>query len=325
VALAVGSMLQILLGRPLTLGMVRTINTGSSRRDMQCFVLGVPLLGLWLGFVGLHHFLGRTCFSRAPSWDVLVGAALPLGMGLIASGALLLGVGRLVLLACVVTRGSLPAGPRLQGLTDDLAHRLGAARTRVLLRASDRPLAFAFGLWQPTVLLSTWMVEHLDSRELEAVLAHELEHVARHDSLVVWLATILRDAFFYLPPCRAAYLQLQREKELACDDLAVSATHRPLAMASALAKVWLHATEGPRAARFGKVQSMVGDGELIDGRLERLLAQPRPAGGLPCSHRGAIRAGLPMLVGLLLLEAVTVVLILASMGCGPALWLEKLV
>ncbi len=84
----------------------------------------------------------------------------------------------------------------------------------------------------------TWMIEHLDRRELEAVLAHELEHAARHDSLVIWFATVLRDAFFYLPTSRVAYHQLQHEKELACDDLAVGVTHWPLALASALAKAW---------------------------------------------------------------------------------------
>ena len=57
-------------------------------------------------------------------------------------------------------------------------------------------------------------------------------------SLVIWFATVLRDAFFYLPTSRVAYHQLQHEKELACDDLAVGVTHWPLALASALAKAW---------------------------------------------------------------------------------------
>ena len=52
----------------------------------------------------------------------------------------------------------------------------------------------------------------------------------------MWLATVLRDAFFYLPTSWAAYRQLSHEKELICDDLAIGSTHRPLALASALAR-----------------------------------------------------------------------------------------
>ncbi|GHO95812.1 hypothetical protein KSF_058600 [Reticulibacter mediterranei] len=53
---------------------------------------------------------------------------------------------------------------------------------------------------------------------------HELEHVARRDYLIMFLATVLRDAFFYMPTSWIAYRQLQREKELVCDDLTVGVT-----------------------------------------------------------------------------------------------------
>jgi beta-lactamase regulating signal transducer with metallopeptidase domain len=194
----------------------------------------------------------------------------------------------------------------------------------VLLYVYDRPLALTCGLFRPTVLLSTWMVEHLDRRELEAVLAHELEHVARRDYLVTWLATMLRDAFFYLPTSWAAYRQLQQEKELACDDLAAGATHRPLALASALAKVWQHAVEGPRFARLGTAQSLTGVDESINDRIERLLATPQPLPKTAPVRIGMWSGSIAALVGLLVLEAANVAIMLTLMGCGPALLLGKL-
>src|SRR3546814_9657752 len=48
---------------------------------------------------------------------------------------------------------------------------------------ADRPLALTFGFRRPTVLLSDWMVRCLDVHELESVLAHEVGHVVRRDSL----------------------------------------------------------------------------------------------------------------------------------------------
>ncbi len=322
--LGLSSTLLVVLGSYLTFGLLRRLGDWSQRRAVQCFVLAVPVVSLGLGLGGLHHFAGRACLRDAPSWDSLLGVALPVGMGLIALGALAWGVARLALMQRVVARQSISAGSQLQALADELAERLGTVRPRLRLCASARPLALTCGLFRPTILLSTWMVEHLDRRELEAVLAHELEHVARRDYLVVWLATMLRDAFFYVPTSWAAYRQLQQEKELACDDLAVGATHRPLAMASALAKVWQHAVGGAQFAQFGTAQHLVGEGESINDRIERLLTTPGPVVSRQRSRIGTVAMSLPALVGLLLLEAANVAFMLALMGCGPALLLGRL-
>jgi Zn-dependent protease with chaperone function len=323
--LGLSSTLFVMLGAFLTLGILQCVGSWSQRRSIQCLVLAVPIVSLLLGIGGLHHFTGRACLSQAPSWDSLLGVALPLGMGAIAFGALSLGVTRLALMTCMVARSGVLADPELQSFTDDLARRLGSPRCRVLLRVYNRPLAFTSGIFRPTVLLSIWMVEHLDRRELEAVLAHELGHVARRDYLVIWLATVLRDAFFYVPTSWAAYRQLVHEKELACDDAVVGTTHRPLALASALAKVLLHAVEEPQLARFGIAQPLVRMDESVNGRIERLLATPQPAtSAFRTSKKNSLRISLLALAGLLMLEIVNFSLMLTLMGCGPALLLGKL-
>ena len=322
--LGLSSMILVMLGSFLILSMLRHLGDWSRRRDVQSLVLLMPMVSLGLGLVGLHHFSGRTCLRNAPSWDYMLGMGLPLVMGLIALGALCLGILRLVLMTQVLTRRSMLASPELQSLANHLAERLGAARSDVRLCIYDRPLAFTYGLWRPKIILSTWMIDHLDRREFEAVLAHELEHVVRRDYLVIWLATILRDAFFYVPTSWSAYRQLQHEKELACDDRAVGTTHRPLALASALAKVWQHAIEGSQFAQFGKAQPLVDAGEAINDRIERLLAAP-PAQASPLPvQKAPLCVYLSTLIGLLFLEAVSMTLILASMGCGPAILLGKL-
>src|SRR5262245_46845505 len=165
-------------------------------------------------------------------------------MGLTAAGGAAWGVTRLGMMYHILARRSVSAAPALQRLVDHQAKQVKVSPPRARVCVFNRPLALTYGLRRPTLLFSTWLLENLDQRELEAVVAHELAHVARHDYLVVWLATILRDAFFYLPVCRAAYRQLQTEKEFACDDFAVGLTRRPLALASALAKVWQHSLGG---------------------------------------------------------------------------------
>ncbi len=245
--------------------------------------------------------------------------ALPLIMGGIAFGALSMGVVRLTLMAWVVGRKGTAAGDYLQARVDGLADQLEAIRPRLLLCVYDRPLALTYGPWRPTILLSTWMVDHLDRHELDAVVAHELGHVARHDYLVIWLATVLRDAFWYLPASWVAYQQLKLEKEFASDDLAVRATRRPLALASALTKVWQHAVDRPR---FGVAQSLVRASESIEGRITRLLDAPAMASTPPSSRMLALGVGMAALAGLLALQAANVAIILTPMGCGPGgqLW-----
>jgi len=315
--LSLSSMLFVTLGSYLTLGLLRYLGDWSQRRKAQCVVLAAPLVSLAIG-------IGSLCLRGMAPWDSLLSVALPLTMGLIALGALVLGIVRLALMAQIVARRGGIADPALQARVDDLAKQLGSARPRILLCLYDRPLAVTSGLWRPVILLSTWMTKHLDERELEAVLAHELEHVARHDYFITWAATVLRDAFFYLPTTWTAYRQLQQEKELACDDEVVGATHRPLTLASALTKVWLHALNEPAFEQFSAAQSLVGVEKTIDDRIKRLLTPHEPPAHTYHAPAVILRMSIAALVTFLLPGVVNAILMLILMGCGPALLLGKL-
>jgi Zn-dependent protease with chaperone function len=317
-----GILLVLVAGYAL-LTWLRSLPGWRQRRDLQVAVLAAPVVSLALALGGLRHFVGLACFCGAPSWDSALGVAVPLALGGVALGGLLLGILRLALLHRVVTRSGLPAGPQVQALAERLAAELGTPTPRVLLTAYDRPLALTCGVVRPTVLLSTWIIAQLDGRELEAVLAHELGHVARRDYLVVWLTTVLRDAFCYLPTSWIAHRQLQHEKELACDDLAVGATERPLALASALAKVW-HQTLGG-GPTFGLAQPLLGTPPGIEGRIERLLTIAPPVALASRSRLVILAAGVATIALLFVSEAIDVVLLLSPMGCGPASWLARLV
>ncbi|GAC1343641.1 MAG: hypothetical protein NVSMB27_03740 [Ktedonobacteraceae bacterium] len=323
--LGLSSLLLVMFASYLVLSALRSIRDWSQRRTLQLFVLTMPIVVLGLGMSQLHELIVRLCALRQPSWDVLLGVVLPLGMGMVALCVSGMGVIRLMLMKRVVACRGVFSSPGLQVLADTLIQGINTARAEVLLCPYDRPLALTYGLWRPTVLLSTWMLEHLDQRELEAVLAHELEHVARHDYLVIWLARVLRDAFFYLPTSRMAYRQLQREKELACDDLAVGVTHRPLALASALAKVWLHAVDDPRHTLFGgAAQSIMEVGASIHGRIQRLLTSYEPMTSTQRSRIGTLGLSVSALIALGVMQGANLLIILALMGCNPVVLLQKM-
>jgi len=303
----------VMLAGYVALGLLSRLGNWSWRRDLLLAVLAAPVVSLALGIASLRHIAGRVCFLGAPPWDYRLGVAVPLAMALVALIAAGIGLGRLVLMARAIGARGVPAGPELEAIAGRLARRLGVRPPRVWIHAHDRPIAITHGLLRPAVVLSSWMVDHLDAAEIESVLAHELGHVARRDYHLVWLATVLRDAFFYLPSSRAAYHRLQRDKEPACDDLAVAVTGRPLALASALAKVWHERAGG---ALVLAAQPLTGTGPIED-RITRLLDGSAPPAGVSGSWRVALAAGLAGLGGLLALQAAGAAVLLTPMGCGP--------
>ena len=322
VLLVLVSLALIVVGSHVVLSFLGRVEGWRRRRLLQMLVLVAPAVSLGVGVIGLHHFTGCVCFMSTPAWDYTLSLAGPISMAVVALGAVGLGVLRLGLMFWVVGHRCVAADPGLQALADRLAEEMGTSHPRVLLYASDRPVAVTWGWRCPTILLSTWMVNRLDARELESVLAHELGHAARLDYPVLWLATVLRDAFFYLPTSRMCYRQLQTDKEIACDELAASVTQRPLALASALAKVWHEAVGGPA---FGMVQALVGTREWIEERIERLVRGAwrnpvDPPGSDPRARTFGIASS--ALVALMIVQAVALIAILVNpIACSSAsLW-----
>lgn len=305
----------------------------SRRREIQLLILALPALTI---VFSLPPLLVARPTAGCDPWAVACasGSRLPLILSgievalavlptAVAAGALVLGTARLILMWRVVSRRGVLAPKALLSRAARLATCLGVRAPHVYVCALDQPLALTYGVLRPTVVLSRWMVEHLDARELDAVLAHELAHAARHDFVVLWIASVLRDAFFYLPASRAAYRLLRDEKELACDDLAIATTRRPLGLASALAKVWHEATTAPGAPEVLGValaQPLLGAAAhaAVEGRLVRLLEPPASAPG-EMSHCRLPHAGTAHLCGLLALASAGLVFGLALMGCAPAL------
>jgi beta-lactamase regulating signal transducer with metallopeptidase domain len=285
----------------------------------------MPSVILGLEMSGWHYFICHICFVGAPLWDVMLGAVLQvvmLGIALVAVG---LGLVRLFLMSKIVTRYGLFTDPEIQIHADELGRNMQIGHVRVWLTCSQQPIAFTYGIFQPIVVLSTWMIEHLDQRELEAVLVHEMEHVARRDYLMVWLSMVLRDAFFYIPTCHIAYHQLQHEKEFACDDLAVLVTRRPLALASALAKVWQNAVvTSTFLTAFGAAQPLVGSKNVTHKRIEHLLSlSPFKISALTL-HSKTLGTKVFALSVLFIVQCVDVVIMITLMGHNPLVFLEKM-
>jgi heat shock protein HtpX len=90
----------------------------------------------------------------------------------------------------IVTREEAPA---LHGVVDRLCAMANMTKPRVAIANTDVPNAFATGRNQKhaVVCATTGILRRLDEQELEAVLAHELSHVAHRDVAVMTIASFL--------------------------------------------------------------------------------------------------------------------------------------
>jgi Zn-dependent protease with chaperone function len=119
-----------------------------------------------------------------------------------------------------------------------LAAQMGIHPPRVLLLPACPGGAFTARIRRPVVVVDTALVHQLDDREMEGLLAHELAHIARRDTLVGLVVGLFRDCTFFLPPVHLAARWLRHEQEESADELASRHTGRPAALASSILKVW---------------------------------------------------------------------------------------
>ena len=161
-----------------------------------------------------------------------------------------------------------------QQTLDRLMERMHVSRC-VRLLATDRVDSPAVIGWlRPVILAPVGVLCGLAPEQVEALLAHELAHVRRHDYLVNVLQGIAESLLFYHPAVWWISNQIRAEREHCCDDLAVAASGDVLVYARALAEL-----ESMRPAHFNAVLS-ANDGSLL--RRIRRLTNPvvahRPAG-----------------------------------------------
>jgi heat shock protein HtpX len=90
----------------------------------------------------------------------------------------------------IVTREQ---APQLHGVVDRLCAMADMPKPQVAIADIDMPNAFATGRDQKhaVVCVTTGILRRLDEPELEAVLAHELSHVAHRDVAVMTIASFL--------------------------------------------------------------------------------------------------------------------------------------
>jgi beta-lactamase regulating signal transducer with metallopeptidase domain len=173
-------------------------------------------------------------------------------------------------------RRSCAPSPRILAMCRELQHQLGLNRAIRYLECSWLQAPAAIGWFRPIILLPVTALTGLSEEQLRAVIAHELSHIRRLDAVVNLFQILVETLLFYHPAMWWLNRRIRTERELCCDEIAVSLTGNRLEYARALTRMaeWksapilaMAANRGPLSQRILHIlgQKSFGAGQRIFG------------------------------------------------------------
>ena len=144
-------------------------------------------------------------------------------------------------------------------------------RRQVLVLESDSSIEpGVFGWFRPRLLWPRGISARFDDSQVEAILAHELSHVGRHDNLIAAVQMVVQILFWFHPLVWWIGVRLVDERERACDEDVLQCGSEPDVYAESILTTCRFAIESPLIGVAGVT------GADLKRRIETIL-----------NHRGA--------------------------------------
>jgi uncharacterized protein (TIGR03435 family) len=165
------------------------------------------------------------------------------------------------LFGCIVLLAKWIAGWRRAAQMAGRAEPISVGREFNALRRAERnaglrkplPLVLSacetepgvFGAIRPLLLWPSGLSERLEDAQIEAIMAHEVEHVSRRDNLTAAIHAVVEALFWFHPLVRWMSAKMNEERERACDEKVIEQSARPEAYAESILKVCAFCMEPP--------------------------------------------------------------------------------
>jgi beta-lactamase regulating signal transducer with metallopeptidase domain len=185
----------------IPLAAVRAVKAGQAG-------FGVPRTTQFVGFL-------REQTSWALSWRWLLGIWL-CGAALLALRALI-GATRTQIALRHAAAGNISSD-----VVEAVKTRLGIRRRFLVIESELVDAPALHGLLRPVLLLPRGFSKAFDREELRHVVLHELWHLRRFDVAVNWALSVAQALHWFNPLVWFAASRIREERELACDELALS-------------------------------------------------------------------------------------------------------
>jgi len=111
---------------------------------------------------------------------------------------------------------------QLTARVDDVAHALRLTRAPRILITEASTVPSVTGLLSPVLLMPRDWESQFDADELDSILRHELLHLKHHDLWLNWFAALVNALHWFNPLVWLAVARCQEDRELRCDERALS-------------------------------------------------------------------------------------------------------
>ena len=204
-------------------------------------------------------------------------AYLPAIVAAWAAGTCLLSLRMAFGLAWVRRMRNVPQGPEQlawQARLDAMAVHFLLGRGVTLRLVDDLASPVSAGWLRPVVLVPVGLLTRMPTDLIEALLAHELAHIRRHDYLINLLQNAIEAVLFYHPVVWWLSHRIRVEREQIADQLASELACAPRRLALALSELSeLQRTAPGPALRLAQAAT----GNQLVSRIQRLLDPARHA------------------------------------------------
>ena len=163
--------------------------------------------------------------------------------------------------------GLQPVPESIHSTLNALIQKLRLTRAVRIAESTLVKVPLVVGYLHPMILLPASVITGLTSSQLEAVLAHELAHVRRHDWLINTLQVIAETLLFYHPAVWWLSSLIRQERELCCDDIALGLDVDKAVFARTLLTL-------EELRQKAMVPAMAATGGDLTARVRRLLITP---------------------------------------------------
>jgi bla regulator protein blaR1 len=134
-------------------------------------------------------------------------------------------------------QGLLEPGEELTNAFNSLLRASGVSKGVLFMESLLVKAPVLVGYFKPVILFPIGLASRLSTSEVEAILAHEIAHIRRHDFLVNILQCFVEVLFFYHPGVWVIGSAIRTERENCCDDIAIQLSGNSISLALALTHV----------------------------------------------------------------------------------------
>ena len=110
---------------------------------------------------------------------------------------------------------------RLSSALEAVANQMNYRGNATIKESGRVNTPMVVGIIKPVILFPIGLVNMLTTVEVEAILAHELAHIQRHDYLVNMLQVTVEALYFFNPAMWWIHNVIREEREACCDEVAI--------------------------------------------------------------------------------------------------------